>query len=162
LILVVVVVLALIGGLIYIANRPSTPVAPTTTSGTSTEPTTSPTKVAINSAQVGDCFDTDTLDDDDYLYIRPLDCHSPHDGEIFFVDAVDSPTYPGSNGWDDTVDDLCVPAFGDYVGEPYWSSDLYLSYVYPNESDWDNGDHILICYVYDNDNVTTPMQGSGR
>ena len=101
------------------------------------------------------------MDRDDCLYIRPLDCTTAHDAEIFFVDPVDSPTYPGSS-WSLYVADLCFPAFADYVGDSYYVSDLHLDYVYPLESDWNKGDHTLICYVYDTQSVTTPLQGSGR
>lgn len=98
---------------------------------------------------------------DDYAFIRPLDCATAHDAEIFFVGPVDSSTYPG-NDWSAFVTDLCFPAFSDYVGDPYFDSDLHLDYIYPLESDWNKGDHTLICFVYDDIPVTTPLQGSGR
>ena len=117
--------------------------------------------MGINSALVGDCFDTSTMAADDYLYIRPLDCTTAHDAEIVFVDTVNSVTYPGSD-WKDFVTDLCFPAFADYVGDSYYESDLGLDYVYPLEYDWTMGDHTLICYAYADTPVTTPLQGSGR
>ena len=179
-IVVAVVVIAIVAAITYAVTKPSSSPtqtaaassAPATSSapGTSSAPATSAaptsqagTRVNINSAEVGDCFDTTTMEADDYMYIRPLDCATSHDGEIFFVGRVDSPTYPTyPDGWRDFVADLCFPAFSDYVGDPYYESDLNLDYVYPLEVNWNNGDHTLICFVYADAPSTTPLQGSGR
>lgn len=103
------------------------------------------------------------MDEDAYRYIRPLDCYSSHDAEIIFVGPVDSAAYPSDDEWEDFVNDLCVPVFEGYVGTSYSASALDISYVVPMENGWNNGDHMLICYVYDDTgSVSTPLQGSGR
>jgi len=180
-IVVAVVVLAIVVTVIYVATKQSQPPTPppTTQSSTSNKPTTSPTSskptassapttqtntmTFIYSALPGECFDRQTMKDDSYIFIRPLDCYTPHDSEILFVGDVNATAYPGDDGWSDYVGELCLPAFRDYVGISYSISNLNIAYVTPGESGWNIGNHTLICYVYDETGpVSTPLQGSAR
>lgn len=92
-----------------------------------------------------------------------VDCDEPHDFEVFhLVDAEDG-EFPGESAVNEFADVACAAAFEGYVGRDYQSSALYISYLYPTASTWQEGDREVVCLLrMDNGQLTGSMRGSER
>ncbi|HEY8135130.1 MAG TPA: septum formation family protein [Candidatus Limnocylindrales bacterium] len=99
---------------------------------------------------VGDCFDkpaeTETITD-----VQHQPCTSPHDREVITVlthPAGPDDPYPVVSGFDDYIQENCVPAFETYTGrDADTESELNLGYFQPTLSGWGEGDRGLSCFI---------------
>ncbi len=119
---------------------------------------------------VGDCFDDPTMFSSELVEVAFVDavpCDQPHDAEVYGVTTVptdDDETFPGDDQIATTADDLCFESFESYVGAAYEESELDFNYYVPTEDSWAAGDRVVTCVLldYDGEQLTEPLEGSGR
>ena len=112
-----------------------------------------------NDFSVGTCFnDTEA----GYPHVA---CDAPHEAEVYAkLTYPDQPVYPGQEGFESWAEPLCYVRFERYTGIRYEESDLDFGYLYPGSQGWAEGDHEVICYLFDSagEKLTTPVDtGSG-
>lgn len=112
---------------------------------------------------VGDCFDDTSSADTELSDVPIVDCTEPHDNEVFFTFELADGDFPGDDAILTEAESRCLPAFEDYVGRDYASSELDIFPITPTSGSWDNGDREVICALYDLEleKLTGSMQGSG-
>ena len=86
-------------------------------------------------------------------------CSEPHDSEIYAAFELTQSAYPGEETTQGKADALCLPAFEEFVGEPYLESRFDFAYYYPTEESWASGDREVLCVIYD---PVGPVTGSLR
>lgn len=104
----------------------------------------------VGDLALGDCFDrpaaTDEISD-----IQHQPCSGPHDREVIAVlthPADASEPYPVVSGFDDYIQENCVPLFESYTGRAAdTESHLNLGYFQPTLSGWGDGDRGFTCFV---------------
>jgi hypothetical protein len=111
--------------------------------------------------KVGDCInDADVSGSVESVPV--VDCSEPHDSEAYASIIMDDGDFPGADEVDSQSQDGCLAAFADYVGTDYDSSKFSISYYYPTEDSWANGDREILCTVYvDGEQTTGSAKGSG-
>jgi len=146
----------------------------TTTSESSTGTTDAQitvNEVSVFDLEVGDCWTATTTDGDSGPLVttaQVVDCDDPHLAEVIFIgqiDAEDDAEFPGITGRDNAAEDLCQPAFVDYVGIPLAASELGLLWLAPTEESWtESGDRTVTCAVQalDGDPLVGSIEGSER
>lgn len=108
--------------------------------------------------QVGDCLD-DAAAAGEVTTVPTVPCTEPHDSEIYAAFELGQSTYPGEEAVRAKADVLCLPAFEEFVGEPYLDSRYDFAYYYPTEASWSSGDREVLCVIYD---PTGPVTGTLR
>lgn len=108
--------------------------------------------------QVGDCLD-DAAATGEVTTVPTVPCSEPHDSEIYAAFELTQSAYPGEETTQGKADALCLPAFEEFVGEPYLESRFDFAYYYPTEESWASGDREVLCVIYD---PAGPVTGSLR
>ena len=118
----------------------------------------------IEEMAVGDCFDLADSNAAEVDDATKRECTEPHEYEMFFVGDLPDGSYPSDSDVDLWVQTYCFPAFADYVGLEYDSSQLLASYFTPSEGGWNDGDHSVQCAMRDPNNaeLTESLQGAAR
>ena len=114
---------------------------------------------ATNDFTVGTCFD----------HLAPeypkVPCEGPHGAEVYAkLTYPGQAAYPGEAGFESWAVPLCYSRFERYTGIRYEESSLDFDYLYPGAQGWGDGDHEVICYLFDpgGDDLTEPIDtGSG-
>lgn len=104
--------------------------------------------------QVGDCLD-DATETGEVQTVPTVPCDEPHDSEIYSAHLLGQSAYPGEEAVIGQAEALCLPAFEQFVGEPYLESRFDFSYYYPTEASWANGDREVLCVIYDPEGPVT-------
>lgn len=147
-----------------------TTVAAETTDSTAASGTTSE-EVSVFDLAVGDCFTAAPSDDGSGPLVTTaqiVDCTEPHLAEVILVTDLpdaDGEPFPGIEARDEAAEDLCQPAFDDYVGIPLAASELGLLWLAPTEESWtDQDDREVACAVQalDEEPLTGSVEGSER
>ena len=114
---------------------------------------------SVFSLQVGDCID---IPDAAQLLVDRLDtlpCDQPHDAEIYAEQTLTEP--PEQTALDSMANDFCLAEFEPFVGLPYEESVLEVTFLYPTDDSWAQGDDVLQCVVrHPTDSVTASLRGS--
>ena len=120
----------------------------------------------VQELAVGDCFDepvgAQTITD-----VQHQPCTSPHDGEVFAVlthPAPNGEAYPVVSGFDDYIQQNCVPAWEAYTARTWATdTDFTLSYYHPTLTGWGDGDRGFTCYTtrIDNAKLHSSVRGLG-
>ncbi len=99
---------------------------------------------------------------------QSIACTKPHYGEVSLVTtypaAADAP-WPGNDAMNSYTDQTCGAAFSAYVGLSVEQSQYDYAWFSPNPgSDWDGGDHEIVCTVTSTDNtpLTSSVKGTAR
>jgi hypothetical protein len=105
-------------------------------------------EVASDELVVGECLAPGS---DLRLGMLPVvSCQDAHTYEVFLVEegwAQDEP-YPGREAIGARADELCIPAFEDYVGTSFEDSIHSLARITPLQEGWeDAGDRTILCLV---------------
>ena len=109
--------------------------------------------------RIGDCFSfTDKSEDVDTVTAAP--CSESHVYEVFYVGQLAGGEYPSVDVLDADVNERCTPAFEAYVEHDYQTSVWYGSYVAPAEDAWNDGEHTLVCHLFNS--TETAVTGSAR
>ncbi|WP_344099118.1 septum formation family protein [Myceligenerans crystallogenes] len=122
--------------------------------------TDDPARTKPVNLDVGDCLDTEQVEGVATLFWIPVvPCGDPHGGEVFgttrladSIGAGDTPTQ--AELWK-AADSYCYPAFEDFVGTPWASSELVYWPVAPSEESWREGDRKVACIVESKDEAVT-------
>jgi hypothetical protein len=82
--------------------------------------------------------------------LQVVSCQDAHGFEVYLAEegwSQDEP-YPGREAIRARADELCIPAFADYVGVSFEDSIHSLSRITPLSEGWeDAGDRTIICLV---------------
>ncbi|MFN4001436.1 septum formation family protein [Microcella sp.] len=109
--------------------------------------------------QVGDCLDDGTATGE-VQTVPTVPCDEPHDSEIYSAHLLGQSQYPGDDIVVDKAEALCLPAFEQFVGEPYLESRFDFSFYYPTAESWATGDREVLCVIYDPEGpVTGTLEG---
>jgi len=105
---------------------------------------------SVTELAVGDCIDRPPTDST-ITEVQHQPCSGPHDGEVFAVlihPAPDGEAYPVVSGFDDYVEQNCIPAWEAYTARS-WATDteLSLNYIHPTLSSWADGGRNITCYT---------------
>jgi Septum formation len=102
--------------------------------------------------QVGDCFDQPKTASETIEDVQHHPCSEAHTAEVIFVgnhSAASGATPLTEAGILDFVGGACLPAFAAYTGIDLLADGTYdLGYIYPLDSDWNDGDREVTCYTY--------------
>ena len=119
----------------------------------------------VTSLATGECFDTPTDETAEVSDVQRQPCNEPHDAEVIASLTHPAPAgeaYPVVSGFDDYIQENCVPAFNSYTGRN-WDTDteLTLSFFRPTMSGWSNGDRGFTCFVtrIDEAKLTSSVRG---
>ncbi|MBD8505012.1 septum formation family protein [Hoyosella sp. G463] len=115
-------------------------------------------QVSAFKLRVGDCL-SESATDTQVESVGVVPCSSPHGREVYaLVDLEDGP-FPAEEELIETVEIACYDEFEPFVGIDYASSRFYMSYLYPTESSWADGDREVVCMLFDPEG---DMTGSAR
>lgn len=106
--------------------------------------------------QVGDCVN-DAVATGEVTTVPTVPCSEPHDSEVYAAFTFGNSAYPGDEGVVDKAESVCLPAFEEFVGEPYLESRLDFAFYYPSEASWASGDREVLCLIFD---PAGPVTGS--
>lgn len=105
---------------------------------------------AVDALAVGDCID-EPEEDATVTEVQHRPCTSPHDAEVFAVlthPAGPDEPYPVISGFDDYVQENCIPAWEAYTGRTWATDDeLDISFLHPTLTGWGDGDRGFSCYT---------------
>lgn len=93
----------------------------------------------------------------------PTDCEKGHDAEIYLVKGLgEQQAWPGYDAVKKQAERACKVSFDDYVGESVDSSDFDYGFFFPDEAEWRDGEHRVICVVlpYIDDQLTGSVKDS--
>lgn len=92
---------------------------------------------------VGDCFDTVG----GLLQVRVVPCDGPHDGEVYFRQALDPGPYPGGSALVGLAHETCARRLNDLavvLNRPDLTSYVFLV---PSPRRWADGERAVVCAV---------------
>lgn len=119
------------------------------------------TQTSAFSIKVGDCLNDGDLTGE-VETVPVVACTEPHDSEAYASIILNGATFPGADVVDQEAQDGCLEAFEPYVGKSYDTSQYEVSYYYPTEATWANGDREILCVIYDPAGKSTgSAKGSG-
>lgn len=96
---------------------------------------------------VGDCFDMpSTLADGEALKFSS--CETPHLFEAYAETSLPDGEFPGDDEIEARAAAFCEPAFVEFVGESWTSSEFDFQYIVPSERTWTEvDDRSILCLV---------------
>lgn len=104
----------------------------------------------VTSLQVGDCFDKPSSGSE-ITEVQRQPCTEAHDAEVIALlthTAEPSAAYPVVSGFDDYIQQNCVPIFESYTGRTFQTdTDFDLGYFQPTLTGWAGGDRGFTCYI---------------
>ncbi|WP_125773806.1 septum formation family protein [Antribacter gilvus] len=127
-----------------------------------------PEGTKIPDLEVGDCFDTDGIEDATVLYtVRVVPCTTAHGAEVFAETTVDdrlgtSGRAPSPETLSNAAHEYCLPEFEAFVGAAYGTSSLLYWPIVPSEESWATGDRRVACVVESEQDVRRSQEGVGR
>ena len=109
----------------------------------------------ITSLEPGQCFDKPANLDVEISEVQRQPCNEPHDAEVIASlthPAPASEPYPVVSGFQDYIEQTCVPIFETYTGRSFQTAeDLSIGWIEPTLSGWGDGDRAFTCYAYRTD-----------
>ena len=98
--------------------------------------------------RAGLCFPAH-LDISTVMAYEAVPCDDEHGSEVVGVVKLPDTRYPGSDAAYAAADPYCYEAFAKYVGVDYEESELEMTFVFPTEETWDEGDRQVVCYAHE-------------
>ncbi len=120
----------------------------------------------VAALQVGDCFDEPSAGSE-ITDVQHQPCTEAHDAETIAVlvnSAEPSAAYPVVSGFDDYIQQNCVPIFESYTGRTFVTdTEFDLGYFRPTLTGWAGGDRGFTCYVSRSDGakITASLRSGG-
>lgn len=119
----------------------------------------------VTSLEVGQCFDT-PAEASEVSDVQRQPCNEPHDAEVVASLTHPAPAgeaYPVVSGFQDYIEQNCVPAFNSYTGRNFPDAELGLSFFRPTLNGWANGDRGFTCFVVreDGQKLTATVRTAG-
>jgi hypothetical protein len=130
----------------------------TTTEDDDPPDTVEPEDVSVFDIEVGDCWNDPSSESTQTETLPVVPCDQPHDKEVIFLFDLTGDEFDQA-AVEPAVEAECVPAFEEFVGTDYQTSELYLHYISPTSESWEAGDREVICSIYDGTN-NEPLVGS--
>lgn len=113
--------------------------------------------------QVGDCLDSSAISSEQMIDAPTVSCGGSHDLEIFASTQMEGAEFPGPDEAGTFARDWCHSQFEAFVGIPYESSQLTVSWIHPSRSSWEQReDRTVLCILGSPESVTGSLKGSGR
>ncbi|WP_083940719.1 septum formation family protein [Schaalia vaccimaxillae] len=100
---------------------------------------------SARSLKVGDCLQMPTANS---VTVEKRSCSELHQAEVSLVHEVEGDTFPGEGTLDRQAETVCIDSFEDYVGSPYISSALEVTWTRPTVESWEQGDRTIACLVH--------------
>ena len=101
-------------------------------------------------------------DDDKAIDVTVTDCRAAHHAEVTLrMDLPGEDDWPGDAVIEAAAAAVCEATLEDYVGVPFDASRLEIDFFTTERSGWEEGDHRLICLVFDPDAETTTVALKG-
>ena len=124
-----------------------------------------PETSSVFDIKVGDCLaNQDDLGNGSQVTDVPtVPCSQPHAYEVFYEYTVqDAATYPGDSVVSKDAEAQCSgQAFTEFIGHDWNNTALGVTWLYPTEGSWKNGDRLVSCMVYEEGADTgNPTTGS--
>jgi len=118
--------------------------------------------------KTGDCFNekSEIFDDEatEVQAVTGIPCTESHDFEVYAVFDVSSGIYPGEDSMNESAQVGCVERFESFVGAPYDSSILAISFMYPTSETWTRmDDREIVCSLFNTnmEKLEGTMKGTG-
>ena len=105
--------------------------------------------MTFDKLRAGDCIDPAPAESDLVESLPVVSCRQPHDQEVTASRDLAPGAWPGDNAIDTRSDEICSSEFESYVGIPVDQSRYDLSAYTPGKEGWQNGDHSILCVVFD-------------
>lgn len=139
-VVVIGVVLAVVGGLVYLGSTLA-PLAGRT---------------PLPDLIVGQCFNGGRAPNGTgthiVLGVDVVDCSELHESELMatfeYPGASSGVAYPGEANVGDHAEQECILRFADYIGLSFTASSLEMSFLYPLSQNWTVGDYSIQCVVH--------------
>lgn len=96
---------------------------------------------------VGDCLGETSTGVVQSVDLVP--CDEPHEAEAYFAGDLPEGEFPGEEAILDYVEANCIPAFEDFVGADYQTSELDFSWLEPTAESWAEGDREVVCVIFE-------------
>lgn len=149
------------------ATSTSSPTASSSEAGPSAseKPTAAagPERIYWEDLMPGMCFVTP--EDPAAISVTVVDCRTTHDHEVIGnTDLPGTDTWPGDDAVDKAAGEQCEKSFDSYVGVDYDLSELEIDYFTTDREGWEDGDHTLICMVFDpgDESLSKSLKGSAK
>lgn len=102
-------------------------------------------KVAVTSMRPGDCF-SDFEETADGIFVKPLPCATPHQGELSAETELMDIPYPGAREASDRAWTQCRQRT-EFLERSRYGKDLELRVAPPDEDAWNSGDRTARCVM---------------
>lgn len=122
------------------------------------------TSTSVLDLKVGDCLQLPS--ESSAATIERAKCTDSHEAEVSALVTTDpkdaKASYPGADALSQQAETGCVDSFEGYVGTPYVSSGLDVTWLTPTEQSWSEGDRTIVCLVHamDAQELTTSVKDS--
>ncbi|MDQ0734975.1 septum formation family protein [Arthrobacter agilis] len=92
----------------------------------------------------------------DVYEVTAIPCEDEHVFEAFAVTTLPDGEYLGESWAIDLADEFCTTEFEEFVGLAYDESELWFSYIYPNNEGWTwKDDRQILCFISMTDEAPT-------
>lgn len=112
------------------------------------------TDTGVFDVQVGDCLNDGDINGE-VSEVKVIDCASEHDSEAYESIQIADGDYPGDTALQDQAETECTTAFTSFIDMDYQTSSLDISFFFPTEETWAQGDREILCFVADPSGKTT-------
>ena len=110
---------------------------------------------ALQEVRVGQCFNGARAagPTSSVIYsVEIVECSEPHTSELMasfdYPGAGPTVAFPGPSSVQTYSSQECLDSFVDYVGLDFNASALDMTYVYPLQDNWEEGDYSIQCIVH--------------
>lgn len=116
-------------------------------------------EASVFSLEVKDCLVMPSAGETMVESLNALPCDQPHDGQIYAEQTLTE--LPEQTELDAMAQEFCLTEFEPFVGTAYESSVLEVTFLYPTEQSWQQGDDALQCVAqHPSEMVTQSFEGS--
>lgn len=105
---------------------------------------------AAGALDLGDCFDLPSAEREVVEDVQYHPCTDAHDAEVIFVGNYEPADagYPTEEAFRAYEDRRCIDAFQSYTGLDYYDDESHdFGSFHPTLEGWQDGDHVVICYI---------------
>ncbi len=121
---------------------------------------TKPTAAPALDVQVGQCLQVTEALDSEVASLPVIDCAQEHTHEIFAaIEDTTDDVFPGATKLEAFSETACYGEFEGYVGINWLDSSLFITWIYPSLTSWNDEDDREILCVLGAKNAT-PLTGS--
>lgn len=120
---------------------------------------TKPTGAPALDVKVGQCLQVTEALDAEVAKLPVIDCAQEHTHEIFAAVESTDDVFPGATKLEAFSETACYGAFEGYVGINWLDSSLFITWIYPSLTSWNDEDDREILCVLGAKNAS-PLTGS--